>query len=202
MCYCVCMTDRQNLSKLGNIPKTEGGQIHLHFKIVLWSPWNSTDIERGFVGANVYIYIYVFTYPCLPSATVLGHVAVLRLYLYHNFRKQADRCYQMVAMYMFYWLPYVKEKSAIFPAFSSMLPLGISFQQIIKNNLMKAVWTYFPSNDFFLAYDCVFLVVTLITSKSRKCNGVIQCCKSIAPLGWSEFINEHVNGTSVGVDTT
>ena len=58
----------------------------------------------------------------------------------------------------------------------------------------------FPSNDFFLVYDYVFLVVTLITSKSNKCNGVIQRYSSTPPLGWSEFSNEHVNGTSVGED--
>ena len=60
----------------------------------------------------------------------------------------------------------------------------------------------FPSNDFFVSYDCVFMVVTLITSKSRKCNCVIQRYKSIAPLGWLQFSNDHVNGTSVGVVTT
>ena len=38
---------------------------------------------------------------------------------------------------------YVKEKFAIFPTFSSMLLLGRSCQQIISNNLMKEVWTYF-----------------------------------------------------------
>ena len=60
----------------------------------------------------------------------------------------------------------------------------------------------FPSNDFFMAYNCVFVLVTLITSQYRKCNGAMQRYKSIEPLGWSEFSNEHVNGTFVGVDTT
>ena len=34
---------------------------------------------------------------------------------------------------------FFKEMLAIFPAFSNMLLLGMSFQQIINNNLMKEV---------------------------------------------------------------
>ena len=54
-----------------------------------------------------------------------------------------------------------------------------------------------PSNDFFLAYNCVFLVVILITSKYRKCIGVIQRYSSTPPFDWPELCNGHVNGTSV-----
>ena len=61
-----------------------------------------------------------------------------------------------------------------FHPFSSILLLGISCQQIINSNLMKEDHKLtFPSNDFFLAYDCVFLVIALITSISRKCSDVI-----------------------------
>ena len=74
---------------------------------------------------------------------------------------------------------YVEEKWVIFPALSSMLLLDRSCRWIINNNFMKEVQLAFPSNNFFLTYDCVFLVVTLITSISRKCNGVLQLHPSV-----------------------
>ena len=36
----------------GNIPITEGSQIHLKFVAVIWPSWNSTVTKRSFVGAK------------------------------------------------------------------------------------------------------------------------------------------------------
>ena len=60
----------------------------------------------------------------------------------------------------------------------------------------------FTIRDFFLAYVCVFLVVTLITSKFRKGDSATWHYSSTAPMGWSEISNEHANGISVVVFTT
>ena len=76
----------------------------------------------------------------------------------------------------------------------------MSCQQVIKNNLMKFMRTL-PSNDFFLAFDCVLLAVRLIKSKSRKCNSAMLHYSSTTSLDWLEFSIEHANGTPVGVNT-
>ena len=96
---------------------------------------------------------------------------------------------------------FIKQKRAIFSVFYCLMLLVISCQHIINNNLMKFKLT-FPSNDVFQAHDCVFMAVTLITSKSMKHSDAIQRYSSNAPQCWSKVGNEHVNCNCVGVDTT
>ena len=52
-----------------------------------------------------------------------------------NGPSQPDDC----KLFVLLTFSYLKEKCAIFPAFSSMLLLGVSCEKIIGNNLMKEV---------------------------------------------------------------
>ena len=68
-------TDRHHSFKSGSFPKAERGQIYLNLVTVLWSPWNSTDIKRGFIGAKVLYRVHALH----ASTSVLWLAVVLRL---------------------------------------------------------------------------------------------------------------------------
>ena len=56
-------TDRHHSLTSGNIPKTEGSQIHLIFVTAICCPWNSTDTKIGFVWANEFYRKHALAYP-------------------------------------------------------------------------------------------------------------------------------------------
>ena len=73
--YLAVKTDsgRHQRFEFNNIPKTEGGQIHLNFVTVFWSRWNQLTqkgalLERKYFSGSI---------PLLTPTTVLWHVAVL-----------------------------------------------------------------------------------------------------------------------------
>ena len=90
------MTEIDTTGKSSNIPKTEGGQIYITIVTVFWSPWNSYDTKRGFVGVKVFYREHALAYfqPQFLGLITIWDFSVQSLQLILMSLKTTDLCFK------------------------------------------------------------------------------------------------------------